>query len=53
MLKRTFALQTEEDANLAPQMGDGGFQFNPAAAGGNNPGDSMQGGGAGSTPFNF
>ena len=37
--------QTEEDANLAPQMGDGGFQFNPnPGAGGPDP-NSMQGAG--------
>ena len=42
--------QTEEDANLAPQMGDGGFRFDPNAGGASGPQDpgSMQG-----TPFQF
>ena len=46
----TAFFQTEEDANLAPQMGDGGFRFDPNAGGASGPQDpgSMQG-----TPFQF
>jgi hypothetical protein len=49
-------LQVEEDSNLAPQMSEGGFQFNPAAAGsGDGSGGAAGGGGTGDSakPFEF
>ncbi len=33
-------LQGDEDANLAPQMSEGGFQFNPNGSGGPDAGGS-------------
>jgi len=50
IIEQYFSDETEEDANLAPQMGDGGFRFDPNAGGASGPQDpgSMQG-----TPFQF
>ena len=49
-------LQVEEDANLAPQMGEGGFQFNPQAGAGAGaegaPGEPSAGADA-NKPFEF
>merc|ERR1712243_49313 len=48
IIEQYFSDETEEDANLAPQMGDGGFQFNPnpGASGPQDPSSMGQG-----TPF--
>ena len=50
IIEQYFSDETEEDANLAPQMGDGGFQFNPnaGASGPQDPSNMGQG-----TPFQF
>jgi len=51
IIEQYFSDETEEDANLAPQMGDGGFQFNPnpGASGPQDPSNMGQGG----APFQF
>jgi len=56
IIEQYFSEDVEEDANLAPQMGEGGFQFNPQAGAGGGaegaPGEPSAGADA-NKPFEF